>query len=268
MFSEPLLLAALAIVAPTAGDEALRDRFHVVRIDAENQRLFVAPSEALLLSSDSVERYLDDLAPAVSERFPTWGTDWSVSFFKSAELAAYKTDESVREAVRDGRWASAYLAEYDHGERKLVRDPLDADKTSRTRVGSDEQAGMPAISTLQLRKLEIATCEPLVGTEIPGYVIAARVIDQRDIEFDNLKVEEEVLRDTAWQGRSVDTIDRFVYPSRSVDVCKRFASGSRLIVALDDRSDCDTDPPQGNCIFDRVIWELDEYVREQFEIDD
>ena len=43
--------------------------------------------------------------------------------YTDAALARYKDDPQVEAAVKDGRWARAYLAEYDAATKKLTHDP-------------------------------------------------------------------------------------------------------------------------------------------------
>ena len=52
-----------------------------------------------------------------------WAGRWRLSVFTDAAMAVYKDDPSVAPAMADGRWAKAYVAEYDAARRKLTRRP-------------------------------------------------------------------------------------------------------------------------------------------------
>jgi hypothetical protein len=90
----------------------------VVRLDEPQHRLFtVAPvaTEAQVLAR------VHDLETCFG--FTEWGDRWHLSVFSDAALARYKDDPQVADAVADGRWARAYLTEYDATTRRLTRRP-------------------------------------------------------------------------------------------------------------------------------------------------
>jgi hypothetical protein len=90
----------------------------VARLDESQRRLFV-------VAPDGAEKPLDarirDLESCFE--FTEWAGRWSLSVFTDASLARYKDDPHVEAAVADGRWAKAYLAEYDAATRHLTRNP-------------------------------------------------------------------------------------------------------------------------------------------------
>jgi hypothetical protein len=55
-----------------------------------------------------------------------WAGGWRLSVFTDAAMAVYKDDPSVAPAMADGRWANAYVAEYDAARKRLIRNPAGA----------------------------------------------------------------------------------------------------------------------------------------------
>jgi hypothetical protein len=111
---------AIALAAAVArADAAWPPALHVVRVDAENHRLFVAPAEVALAAPRA---FLADVARAVAAHEPDWDDAWSVSFFSDAALAKYKTELAGSGGSLDA-WARGYLAEFDRATRTLVRHP-------------------------------------------------------------------------------------------------------------------------------------------------
>jgi len=89
----------------------------VVRIDDRQRRLFAAAGAP----GAQLEARVHDLETCFG--FTEWAGRWSLSVFTDPTLARYKDDPQVTEAVKDGRWARAYVAEYDSASRKMTRDP-------------------------------------------------------------------------------------------------------------------------------------------------
>ena len=90
----------------------------VVRIDEPQHRLFVAGTDA---TGAQIAARIQDLETCFG--FTEWAERWSLSVFTDAALARYKDDPQVADAVRDGRWARAYVAEYSAAAKTLTRNP-------------------------------------------------------------------------------------------------------------------------------------------------
>jgi hypothetical protein len=90
----------------------------LVRVDEPQRRLFVVASDAAAAPIAARIRDLDACFDLTD-----WGGRWSLSVFTDATLARYKDDPQVEGAVKDGRWAKAYLAEYDAATKTTTRNP-------------------------------------------------------------------------------------------------------------------------------------------------
>lgn len=93
----------------------------LVRIDASQMRLFVA---AATMTSDQIV----DRARRLESCFlsTAWNGKWSLSVFSNAGLAGYKDEPRLAPALADGRWATAYTAEFDAANHELVMQPASA----------------------------------------------------------------------------------------------------------------------------------------------
>ena len=90
----------------------------VLRVDEPQRRLFVlAPDDA----DKPLAARVRDLESCFD--FTDWAGRWSLSVFTDEALARYKDDPLVADAVRNGRWARAYVAEFDAATKTLTRSP-------------------------------------------------------------------------------------------------------------------------------------------------
>lgn len=89
----------------------------IVRVDEPQRRLFVSAAAG----TAPLDARIRDLESCFG--FTEWAGRWSLSVFADAALARYKDDPQVEGAVKDGRWARAYLAEYDAATKKTTRNP-------------------------------------------------------------------------------------------------------------------------------------------------
>jgi hypothetical protein len=90
----------------------------VVRVDEPQRRLFVVAPD---IADTPLAARVRDLESCFD--FTDWAGRWSLSVFTDDALARYKDDPLVEGAVRDGRWARAYLAEYEAATKRLTRNP-------------------------------------------------------------------------------------------------------------------------------------------------
>jgi hypothetical protein len=90
----------------------------IARVDEPQRRVFVVAPDA---ADGPIAARIRDLESCFG--FTDWNGRWSLSVFTDAALARYKDDPQVEAAVKDGRWARAYLAEYDAASKKLTRNP-------------------------------------------------------------------------------------------------------------------------------------------------
>jgi hypothetical protein len=125
-----LLIATSALGAERVIDSGL----NVHHIDSKNHRFFVVPSTDIVSSPQSVKAYISKLSGEVMRLYHDWGSHWVVSFFAEAQYATYKDDEQVLESVKDGTWAKAYLAEYNHEKRQITIAPLDPSAVKKYKV--------------------------------------------------------------------------------------------------------------------------------------
>jgi len=93
----------------------------VVRVDEPQRRLFVVAPDA---ADAPIAARVHDLESCFG--FTDWSGRWSLSVFTDAALARYKDDPQVAGAVKDGRWARAYVAEYSAATKKTTRNPAEA----------------------------------------------------------------------------------------------------------------------------------------------
>jgi hypothetical protein len=90
----------------------------IVRVDESQRRLFVVTSDE---ADAPIAARIRDLESCFG--FTDWNGRWRLSLHSDAALARYKDDPQVEAAVKDGRWAKAYLAEYDAATKMLTRHP-------------------------------------------------------------------------------------------------------------------------------------------------
>ena len=90
----------------------------IARVDEPQRRLFVVAPDA---ASAPIAARVHDLESCFG--FTDWSGRWSLSVFTDAALARYKDDPQVADAVKDGRWARAYVAEYSAATKKTTRNP-------------------------------------------------------------------------------------------------------------------------------------------------
>ena len=113
--------APVVAEATTAARSCLRldlAPLKVVRVDEPQRRLFVVAADAAETPIAARVRDLDSCFELTD-----WAGRWSLSVFTDAALARYKDDDQVAEAVKDGRWARAYVAEYSATTKQLTRNP-------------------------------------------------------------------------------------------------------------------------------------------------
>ena len=90
----------------------------IARVDEPQRRLFVVTSDA---AEAPIAARIRDLESCFG--FTEWSGRWSLSVYTDPALARYKDDPQVEAALKDGRWAKAYVAEYDAATKKLTRNP-------------------------------------------------------------------------------------------------------------------------------------------------
>ena len=90
----------------------------IARVDEPQRRLFVVAPD---VAEGPIAARIRDLESCFG--FTDWSGRWSLSVFTDAALARYKDDPQVEAAVKDGRWAKAYLAEYDAEDKRLRLNP-------------------------------------------------------------------------------------------------------------------------------------------------
>lgn len=93
----------------------------VVRADEGQRRLFVVAAAA---DERPLAARIRDLESCFE--LTDWAGRWSLSVFADESLARYKDDPQVADAVKDGRWSRAYVAEFDAGTKRLTRNPAGA----------------------------------------------------------------------------------------------------------------------------------------------
>jgi hypothetical protein len=115
--SRPVATAAPAPGAPCGGSDLTPLR--TVRVDDGQRRFFAvgAPGVTDGQIGQAVAR-LEECTAGTA-----WAGRWRLSVFIDAAMAVYKDDPSVAPAMADGRWAKAYVAEYDAARKQLTRNP-------------------------------------------------------------------------------------------------------------------------------------------------
>jgi hypothetical protein len=125
---DPYSLEATAYRYPLPPD------FPVIRVDRLSKRLFLQGSEIGVASQAKIASYLRKLDRAIEDCEPSWKAGWPVSFFTNPKLAGYKTDTALSEAVENGDWGRAYVAEYDRSTKVLTIFPLDSQNRQTRQV--------------------------------------------------------------------------------------------------------------------------------------
>jgi hypothetical protein len=104
--------------APCAGRDL--SPLRIVRVDDGQRRFFiVAPSGVTDGQIGQAAAVLEACTDGTA-----WADGWRLSVFTDAAMAVYKDDPSVAPAMADGRWAKAYVAEYDAARKQLTRRPV------------------------------------------------------------------------------------------------------------------------------------------------
>lgn len=90
----------------------------VVRIDEQNHRLFLAgkgiTAEDIRQKLHIIEKCLVSLK---------WGDEWALSLFTQEKYAGYKDEPRILPYHEGNAWAKAYIFEYDHLTRRLMKNP-------------------------------------------------------------------------------------------------------------------------------------------------
>lgn len=131
-----VLLAGLATACTLGVQEGCTLPSEVARVDVRNQRLFVEASAAQVVDSTVVNRLILDSAEFIARCHAGWSPQWSLSFFSNKKYAGYRDEQPLRPYVVSGEWMNAYVAEYDHAARKLVRYPVHPEKRAESLIRS------------------------------------------------------------------------------------------------------------------------------------
>ena len=99
---------------------------YAIKVDKQSQRFFLGGTDSYLSLRSRVTAQLKTLDAIVNACQPSWKGTWSASFFSDQNLAGYKTDNDVQQAVKDGRWFYSYVGEFDRKTSILTISPLDS----------------------------------------------------------------------------------------------------------------------------------------------
>lgn len=113
-------MTACAVTSPdtmaTCVGYALKAK--VVRIDERNHRFFLASktlkARDIKLNISKVEQCL---------AYSYWKTDFALSLFTEAKFAGYRDEANIIPWHKGNHWAKAYVAEYNHRSKSLLRNP-------------------------------------------------------------------------------------------------------------------------------------------------
>lgn len=80
----------------------------VVKIDKENQRLFIVSPT---VDAQDIADHIKELQACFESN--GWCTNWSLSLFSDEKYAGYKDDPAIIPYHEDNSWAKGYIAEVD-----------------------------------------------------------------------------------------------------------------------------------------------------------
>ena len=135
-------------------------------------------------------------------------------------------------------------------------------------------AGQPSISLLKLRQVVVEACEPIAVEVLPQAmhstslseddlrvaiaeaelvaIARVRILLHRDVG-ESYEDPDAPSTDTGWmkhcEGDATFDI-ALVGQESACDLLRR----DLAFIVVDDRNECDTDPPQGRCVFHPVGW--------------
>ncbi|MGF1689290.1 hypothetical protein L4C36_21900 [Photobacterium japonica] len=89
----------------------------IVRMDENNQRLFVVPNGSVQIKVSAA----DDVNHCFESS--RWNDNWSVSVFSASKYAGYKDEENIIQYHKDGAWSKGYLAEIDGVNKTVTYSP-------------------------------------------------------------------------------------------------------------------------------------------------
>lgn len=101
------------------------DSAKIVRVDDRNERIFVIARDDQINTTAKARKLLLPLQASLKQCRPGWGKEWAISFFSDAKYAGYKSDENMAAFVANGRWAKAYLGEYERQTQRLILNPAE-----------------------------------------------------------------------------------------------------------------------------------------------
>ena len=129
-------LFAGRIAAQTPPQESCKsdDSAKIVRIDDRNERIFVIVRVDQINTTAKAQKVLLTLQGSLRQCRTDWGKDWAVSFFSDPKYAGYKSDDNMAAFVANGRWAKAYLAEYERLTQRLILNPAEHGRIRFLRV--------------------------------------------------------------------------------------------------------------------------------------
>ncbi len=90
----------------------------VVRIDGKNHRLFVAGKDVTAADIKLKLHIIEKCCISLK-----WGEDWALSVFTEEKYAGYKDETRMLPYHAGNAWAKAYILEYDHLTRRLIKNP-------------------------------------------------------------------------------------------------------------------------------------------------
>lgn len=90
----------------------------VVRVDDINHRLFIVSKKT---DVPAIKENITDLEKCFVKS--QWQKDWSLSVFTDAKYAGYKDEENIIPHHKNNMWAKAYLLEYGHSNKSLIKEP-------------------------------------------------------------------------------------------------------------------------------------------------
>jgi len=90
----------------------------VVRVDDRNHRFFIASKK---IDASAIKGNIAGLEECFKST--EWQQDWSLSVFTEAKYAGYKDEPNIIQYHKNNLWAKAYLLEYDHANKSLIKNP-------------------------------------------------------------------------------------------------------------------------------------------------
>lgn len=157
-------------------------------------------------------------------------------------------------------------------------------------IAQPSRAGAPPYEVWRLRIIEVRRCERVTLENValvssaavqsgknrgrrspaeivegaPGDLVEAVVRRTRDLTFSSSSIGQKPVGDTGWAAGARRRSVFYFLPDNDQTGCKQFAVGPVVNIFVMDKSECDTYPPRGECLFDYPIRPVDKAIWDRY----